>query len=213
MGNIRADTNNMRNDFEAAASHLVEVDPYRRSTCHAQSNRSANVSAVSFAGRGKTGVDLRWHTRQEFRDLSNEQRDELMEWQNTSDGKKAIEKQKKNSFGGGRKRRADGQSSRPQGESWKRKFKKAIGTQSGLSHVMSVLRDEESSSTGLISALQPAPLPPAPTAAPGPATSVTAPPTNASIAALASAFPALSTKVKLNGILKPSGSKFKKNSD
>ena len=28
IGQIRANTNNMRNDFEAAANALIEVDPY-----------------------------------------------------------------------------------------------------------------------------------------------------------------------------------------
>ena len=32
IGLIRANTNNMRNDFEAAASSMIEVDPYRRTT-------------------------------------------------------------------------------------------------------------------------------------------------------------------------------------
>ena len=31
IGLIRANTNNTRQDFEAAASALIEVDPYRRS--------------------------------------------------------------------------------------------------------------------------------------------------------------------------------------
>ena len=32
IGLIRTNTNNMRNNFEAAASGMIEVDPYRRST-------------------------------------------------------------------------------------------------------------------------------------------------------------------------------------
>ena len=31
MGNICADTNGLRSDFEGASSHLIEVDPYQRS--------------------------------------------------------------------------------------------------------------------------------------------------------------------------------------
>jgi len=73
MGNIRADMNNMHSNFEAAASHLIEVDPYHRSSNQQGNNnrgKQANVSAVTFAGRGKTGVDLRWHTRKEFSALT-----------------------------------------------------------------------------------------------------------------------------------------------
>lgn len=58
IGLIRSNTNNMRNDFEAAATALIEVDPYKRSSKNV-SNRNANVSALDFnAGRGVTGVDL-----------------------------------------------------------------------------------------------------------------------------------------------------------
>ena len=49
----------MRNDFEAAASALIEVDPYRRSNKTGGNPRTATVSAIDFsAGRGNTGVDL-----------------------------------------------------------------------------------------------------------------------------------------------------------
>ena len=47
----------MRNDFEAVASALIEVDPYRRSNKSGGTPRTVNVSAIDFsAGRGKTGV-------------------------------------------------------------------------------------------------------------------------------------------------------------
>ena len=60
MGNIRADTNNMCSNFEAAASHIIEVDPYRRaSRTHQNKGKHAIVSAITFAGRSETGVDLR----------------------------------------------------------------------------------------------------------------------------------------------------------
>ena len=80
MGNIRADTNNMRSNFEMAASHIIEIDPYRRSSRQGGTGKTATVSSVTFAGRGNTGVDLRWHTRKEFSSLSNEQKDELVAW-------------------------------------------------------------------------------------------------------------------------------------
>ena len=70
---------------------------------------------------------------------------------------------------------------------------------------MSVLREEETNNSGLISALQPT-LPPAPanTAAPVPP-----PAQDASISALATQFPAMSTKVTLNSILKNSANQRK----
>ena len=65
LGNIRANTNGIRSDFEGASSHLIEVDPYRRSKkSNSMKPNPATVSAVTFSGRGKTRVDLRWNTRQ-----------------------------------------------------------------------------------------------------------------------------------------------------
>ena len=199
MGNVRADTNNMRSDFEAASNHLIEVDPYKKLRSGSSKSNLANVSSVTFAGRGKTGVDLRWHPRQEFRKLTDEQKDELREWQQTADGKKALAAGKKDN--GSKRKRDGGKGGDDNGGSWKKKFKKALKTPKGISHIMSVLKDEETNNSGLISALQPAALPPAPAAAPVPAPSVL-PPASSSVASIAAAFPALSTKVKLNGILK-----------
>ena len=57
IGLIRANTNNMREDFEAAASSLIKVDPYCRT--NRSSGRNADVSSIDFkAGRGSSGVDL-----------------------------------------------------------------------------------------------------------------------------------------------------------
>ena len=54
MGNIWAETNILRSDFEGASSHLIEVDPYWRSTkSNTTKPNPAKVSAVTFAGRGK----------------------------------------------------------------------------------------------------------------------------------------------------------------
>ena len=77
----------MRNDFEAASTSLIEVDPYRRST-RQNHNRDANVSAVDFAAsRGSTGVNLRFHPKDEFIALQQDQKDELREWLSTNEGK------------------------------------------------------------------------------------------------------------------------------
>ena len=74
IGLIRANTNNSRNDFEDAASSLIEVDPYRRQQRN-PSSKGAQVSGVSFAGRGSSGVDLRWHHPKEFKELISEKKD------------------------------------------------------------------------------------------------------------------------------------------
>ena len=82
MENIFSDTNGPRIDFEGASIHLIEVDPY---WIYTKSNptkpKPVKVSEVTFDGRGKTGVNIRWHTQQEFRDLSNDKKDELKSWQ------------------------------------------------------------------------------------------------------------------------------------
>ena len=76
VGLIRAKTNNMREDFEAVASSLIEVDPYRRTSRGA--GRNADASSIDFkAGRGSSGVDLRWHPEDEYFMLSQDKKDEL----------------------------------------------------------------------------------------------------------------------------------------
>ena len=58
IGLVRSNTNNMREDFEAAASSLIEVDPYCRTS--RGTGRNADVSSIDFkAGRRSSGVDLR----------------------------------------------------------------------------------------------------------------------------------------------------------
>ena len=84
IGLIRANTNNMRQNFEAVATVLIEVDPYKRSQRSSGPPRQANVSTIDFsAGRGTTGVDLRWYPRKEFHKLPKEQKEELIEWNKT----------------------------------------------------------------------------------------------------------------------------------
>ena len=59
----RANTNNMREDVETAASSLIEVDPYRRAS--GGTGRNFEVSPIDFkAGRRSSGVDLRWHPKE-----------------------------------------------------------------------------------------------------------------------------------------------------
>lgn len=200
IGNIRADSNGMRSDFESAASHIMEVDPYKRTMRNngRPSNRSAQISDARFtAGRGGTGVDLRWYPRSEFLALPDEQKDELTKWQRTTEGKKAMRKEKK-------RKSSDGRGSSPssggaKNESWKRKFKKSLKTANGLAHVMAVMAEEENSNTALVASLTQAPLPPPPLNPPAAAPSN---PDHPTIASVNSRFHSLATRVQLNSILK-----------
>ena len=203
MGNIRADTNGLRSDFEGATSHLIEVDPYNRSIKPTK-DRNPKISGTALGGRGNTGVDLRWHTRKEFRELASEQKDELTEWQTSNSDRAAIKKQRLQE---NKKRKGQNENSDKDNGSWKKKFKKAIKTKSGLAHVMAAMVQEEHDNASIVSAIQPV-LPPAPPAIPMQAPTIAAATqqsaaTSATISHLAAAFPALSTKVQLNSILKP----------
>ena len=48
---VHANTNNMRHDFETAASTLIEVDPYKRDQKNPSgTGRQAHISGVNFSG-------------------------------------------------------------------------------------------------------------------------------------------------------------------
>ena len=86
-------------------------------------------------------------------------------------------------------------------------FKRALKTKSSISHVISVMCEEENNNSPLVSSLQP-PLPPpantyVPLASPTALPDATYPlaPTNATISQLAMAFLSLSTTINLNSIL------------
>ena len=156
IGLVRANTNNMRNDFEVAASALIEVDPYRKSQRGGGKGGGAQISSIDFkAGRGSTGVDLRWHPKKEFKNLTDEQREELTTWMKTSEGRKHMKKSRESSNA---KRKRDGNGNgndKGAGNgNWKKKFKKAIKTPKGLAHVMAVIAEEEQSNAAYVSALQ-----------------------------------------------------------
>ena len=156
IGLVRANTNNIRNDFEGAASALIEVDPYHKGQGGGQGKgRGAQISSIDFkAGRGNTGVDLRWHPKKEFRSLSDEQHEELTTWMKTSEGKKFMKKSrdtnaKRKQDGNGNGNGNDKSSS---GGNWKKKFKRAIKTPKALAHVMAVMAEEEQMNNAFISA-------------------------------------------------------------
>jgi hypothetical protein len=91
----------LRNNFEAAATHLLPYDPVQRKRSdHAGGKRgAADISDVtheeaevsSFGakkGIGKTGVHLRYHPSSEYQKLTTEQKDELREWRESTGGGK-----------------------------------------------------------------------------------------------------------------------------
>ena len=208
---VRANTNNMRNNFEAAASALIEVDPYRRShKTPTTTGRDANISAIDFsAGRGSSGVDLRWHHPKEFKKLPAAQKEELTTWMKTQEGKKTMKASRKAAQKDKKRKRDenndDGKEKAGNDSNWKKKFKKALKTPSGLKTVMSVLAEEEQSNTALVAAIQasmtpsapPPQLPPVPP--PAPAQAPTQTPT---VGAIQASLPA--TSLKLQSILKTS---------
>ena len=65
---IRANTNNMGNDFEATVTFLLPVCPYTKHSRNRNNNNgTAVISDATLIGKSssKTGVDLRWHTPEE----------------------------------------------------------------------------------------------------------------------------------------------------
>lgn len=72
-------TRTKRDNFEEAASTLIEIDPYRPTRSARSGDRTGKVAAVSAGEYGETGVRLRWPTdEKEFCKLSLEKRTELL---------------------------------------------------------------------------------------------------------------------------------------
>ena len=157
IGLVRADANNMRTNFDAMASSLIEVDPYRRGKRGntTQGGREANISAINFhGGRGETGVDLRWHSKQQFKELPEDQREELKDWLKTAEGKKerAAHNKKKNGGGGGDK--PGGKRKGGGGDNtFAKKLRKKMKTNSGLATAMTALAEVEKDNQAFASAL------------------------------------------------------------
>ena len=79
---VRANTNNTRNNFEAAESKLIEVYPYKKDQIiPPATGKKANISDCEFSGgRGSSGVDLHWNHPKEFNKLYKDQKYELFDW-------------------------------------------------------------------------------------------------------------------------------------
>ena len=90
------------NNFDLCVQHLLPACPvYARRKKDGMSNNNEggkNISVSSLhlkRGKGSTGVDLRWHSKGEYKKISEPQKDELHEWKRSDAGKKATEEYKK----------------------------------------------------------------------------------------------------------------------
>ena len=81
------------NNFEAAVAYLIPRDPVSKKRVSGNKRPQAEVSGVSSKGTkkkarvGVTGVELRFHSKQEYAELSKLQKDELHEWRRTRTNK------------------------------------------------------------------------------------------------------------------------------
>lgn len=93
MASIKTDNGpgGMRTDFEAAAAHLLPYDPVAKKRLAGAKRGGGLISAVggddatiaATSGKpsiGKTGVHLRYHTSEEYRNLAPAQKMELKQW-------------------------------------------------------------------------------------------------------------------------------------
>ena len=134
---------NKNHDFDLCVQYLLPACPvYARQRADGISStddtngtkkKTASVSDVNIQrGKGKTGVDLRWHSFKEYKSLSKQQKDELSAWQRSPEGKKATDTYKAN------KKRSN--SNHEGNQMSKKKFKKAV-----LAAAESVRKKEEKS--------------------------------------------------------------------
>jgi len=158
---VRANTNSMRSDLELTKSTLIEVDRSHR----APSNHpDVQISKLDFgSGRDSSVVKLRWHHPKEFKALSADKKDELLQWQKTNDGKKILDQSREaaenkrraygkpgsgsSGGGGGKPNKSISEGSR------KKKLKRAVRTQNGFKTIMSVLAEEEFKNQAFVDAL------------------------------------------------------------
>ena len=230
IGLIRSNVNNMHSDFESTANSLIEVDPF---SCnhHTRTRPNAQVAGIDFStGCGRTGVDLQWYPPKDFKTLINEQRDELIAWQKTSERQAALTKSKQEKDKSSkRKENPSAENDKEVHNKQKKWLSSYIKKPAGLKHVMYVLAKEESGNSAFIATLSllfppPQPvvqstlhtsmvaLPPPPTPAVSAARALPQPvppvpqqqqlgPTAAS-SAIVRSFPGSATQVTLNSIFK-----------
>ena len=91
IAQINGDPNGKEDDFEETATHLMLADIVEKHIENKTNKSRASISS-SLAGRGSTGVDLRWYPNSEFWKLSDDQRNELMKWRKTLYGDATMKK-------------------------------------------------------------------------------------------------------------------------
>ena len=77
-----------RNDFELAVAYILPKDPVARKRDASNKRGAGEISDITAnisgfgdkPGIGKTGVHLRWHSDDEYKNLSQDQRKELNRW-------------------------------------------------------------------------------------------------------------------------------------
>ena len=84
---VNSDPTGLGMCFENTATNLMLADP---SVQQARKSKTGTSISSSLAGRGGTGVDLCWYPAKKFKELSSDQRDELMELGNSNEGKAVI---------------------------------------------------------------------------------------------------------------------------
>jgi hypothetical protein len=101
IANIEGDDSptGKRNTFEDSVTHLLPADPVvdNKKTCHSNGggNQAVILGVTIQSGKGKSGVNLRWHPMKEYKPLNDDQRDELKAWRNSNEGKASIAVSKK----------------------------------------------------------------------------------------------------------------------
>ena len=88
----------MMHDFEETVAYLLQFDPVAKKRTNKQGNsRQQQVASIDQslvgdgklkANKGKTGVDLRYHKPEDYRQLNEEQKLELKEWRESNPNKK-----------------------------------------------------------------------------------------------------------------------------
>ena len=90
---VNADPTGLGNSFESTATHLMLADPIEKKVKSKRTPGGATISST-LAGRGSTGVDLCWCNSDEFKQLTQDQKDKLIEWQGSDAGKVVIKANK-----------------------------------------------------------------------------------------------------------------------
>ena len=101
IASVCINTNNKRDDFEGDLGFLLPVCPYakHRNECGRSTSNiwGANISNATLRGKSssKTGIYIRCHKRDEYAEISSEQKHKLYEWKKSKDGKEFINQYRK----------------------------------------------------------------------------------------------------------------------